>query len=173
MDTASAMKATWSTTWVQLSSLLSRTPNEAETVRPLAQMASKPVSSTIRAESPSWASMRKAISGRVNRRRRWLVVRMSGQAHLSLDGAGQGTERRLQLGDDREVVVADHVEHLDGDPLGPPRRGQLAGLPVIFGALVAAVSQQQPHRSRRQGHGAVAPRALGREREHVVQVTER
>src|SRR5215813_11291011 len=69
------MKATCSTTCVQESSLLSRTPKEAETVRPLAQIASKPASSTMRADNPSWASMRKAMSGRVTMCRSWVVVR--------------------------------------------------------------------------------------------------
>jgi hypothetical protein len=50
--------------------LLSRTPRAAETVRPDAQIAGKPDSSTIFAESPSWASMRKVSSGDSRRDRK-------------------------------------------------------------------------------------------------------
>ncbi len=64
----SVMNATWSTTCDQDSSLLSRTPKAAEIVSPLPQTPSKPASSTMRAESPLCASIRKAISGRVSRR---------------------------------------------------------------------------------------------------------
>src|SRR4051812_8822423 len=53
---ASAMNSTTSMTCVQLASLLSRTPNCAEIVRPLPQIARKPASSAIRAERPLWAS---------------------------------------------------------------------------------------------------------------------
>ena len=59
------MKATWSVTCDHESSLLSLTPKAAEIESPLPQIPSNPASSAIRAESPLWASMRKAISGRV------------------------------------------------------------------------------------------------------------
>src|SRR5258708_7595920 len=70
------MNPTWSTTWVQDSSLLSRTPNEADIVSPLAQIPSKPASSTMRADSPSCASMRKVSSGRVMSWRNRVVDRI-------------------------------------------------------------------------------------------------
>src|SRR4030095_16317558 len=57
------MNASPSRTWVQEASLLSRTPSAAETVRPDAQMAGKPASSTILADRPSWGSMRNARAG--------------------------------------------------------------------------------------------------------------
>ena len=57
------MNSSTSRTWVQEASLLSRTPSAAETVRPDAQMPGKPASSTILADRPSWASMRKVSSG--------------------------------------------------------------------------------------------------------------
>src|SRR5213592_1900687 len=76
------MKATWSTTCDQDSSLLSRTPNDAEIVRPLPQMPSKPASSTMRAERPLCASIRKAISGRVISRLSTVVGRSLGLSIL-------------------------------------------------------------------------------------------
>ena len=56
MLAASDMNSSRSRTCVQLTSLLSLTPNCAEMVRPLAQIPSKPVSSTIFALSALWAS---------------------------------------------------------------------------------------------------------------------
>ena len=66
---ASAMNSSTSSTWVHEASLLSLTPRAAETVRPDAQIAGKPASSTIFADSPSWASMRKVSSGDSSRER--------------------------------------------------------------------------------------------------------
>gem|GEM_PF-5446668 len=53
---ASAIYSAISSICVQLASLLSRTPSEAEIARPLAQMALNPASSAIRAERPLCAS---------------------------------------------------------------------------------------------------------------------
>ena len=52
MSVTSAMNSSISTTWVQLASLLSRTPNCAESVSPLAQIPANPASSTMRALMP-------------------------------------------------------------------------------------------------------------------------
>src|SRR6185312_5246237 len=54
------MYSTTSSTWVQLASLLSRTPSDAEIDRPLAQRPSKPASAAMRAERPLWASIMKS-----------------------------------------------------------------------------------------------------------------
>jgi hypothetical protein len=62
MRAASVMNSSVSTTCVQLSSLLSRTPNCADSANPLAQIALHPDSSTMRADSPLWAS---SITSRV------------------------------------------------------------------------------------------------------------
>ncbi len=62
---ASAMNSMTSRTWVQLASLLSRTPSCAEIERPLPQIPLKPASSTIRAERPLWASQRNSRRGEV------------------------------------------------------------------------------------------------------------
>jgi hypothetical protein len=55
----SLMNSAISTTCVQLASLQSRRPRLAAMERPLAQIPSKPASSTILALRPLWASMRK------------------------------------------------------------------------------------------------------------------
>jgi hypothetical protein len=52
------MNSSTSTTWVQLASLLSRTPSCAEIDRPEAQIPLKPASRTMRADRPLWASIR-------------------------------------------------------------------------------------------------------------------
>src|SRR4051812_4488865 len=59
---ASVMNSTTSITWVQLASLLSRTPSCAEMVRPLPQIAEKPASSAIFADSPLCASQTNSSS---------------------------------------------------------------------------------------------------------------
>ena len=58
MRLASAMNSTTSSTWVQLASLLSRTPIAAEIERPLPHRPRKPASSAMRAERPLCASIR-------------------------------------------------------------------------------------------------------------------
>jgi hypothetical protein len=63
MRVASLMYSRTSSTCVQLASLESRTPSDAEIDRPLAQIAPKPASSTILALRPLWASIRKPIPG--------------------------------------------------------------------------------------------------------------
>src|SRR5918993_2681045 len=63
IDVASAMNSSTSRNCVQDASLLSRTPSEAEIDRPDAQMPWKPVSSTIFADRPLWASIRNDRSG--------------------------------------------------------------------------------------------------------------
>src|SRR5215831_691478 len=156
------MKATWSTTCVQESSLLSRTPKDAETVRPLAQMPSKPVSSTMRADSPSWASIRNAISGRVTRRRSWVVVRTvilpsgaNGRAEsiaelMRREGdAAHGGFLRGDLGEDEvRALAAERAPHRLRDGLRLRDRGHRP----VAGRLGEAV---QPHLA---GNGALAPR---------------
>jgi hypothetical protein len=69
MVVASDMNSRISRTCVQDASLLSLTPSAAETARPDAQMPRKPASSTIFADRPLWASMRKESSGEVSSRR--------------------------------------------------------------------------------------------------------
>src|SRR5271154_4458117 len=56
------MNSSWSTTCVQLASLLSRTPNCAEIDNPEAQIPLKPASRTMRADNPLCASMRNSNS---------------------------------------------------------------------------------------------------------------
>src|SRR5689334_23217409 len=63
------MNSSTSRTWVQDASLLSRTPSAADIERPDAQIPAKPASSTIFAESPLWASMRKLSPGERSSRR--------------------------------------------------------------------------------------------------------
>jgi hypothetical protein len=70
---ASLMNSTTSRTCVQLASLASRTPSDVAIERPLAQIPPKPASSTIFAERPLWASIRKESSA-LSTRRRSLVV---------------------------------------------------------------------------------------------------
>src|SRR5215510_6848179 len=125
------MKATWSTTCVQESSLLSRTPKEAETVRPLAQIPSKPASSTMRADSPSWASIKNAVSGRVTSRRSWVVVRTV----ILPSGANGRAESIAELM--RREGDATHGGFLRGD-LGEDEVRTLAG-------------ERAPHRLRDGG----------------------
>ncbi len=60
---ASLINSSTSKTCVQEASLLSRTPRAAEMERPLPQIPLKPASSTIFADNPLCASIRKAISG--------------------------------------------------------------------------------------------------------------
>src|SRR6476620_9019286 len=59
---ASDMNSSMSTTCVQLASLQSRTPNCAESARPLAQMPLNPASSTMRALRPLCASIKNSSS---------------------------------------------------------------------------------------------------------------
>src|SRR5215510_2845503 len=156
------MKATCSTTCVQESSLLSRTPKEAETVRPLAQIASKPASSTMRADNPSWASMRKAMSGRVTMCRSWVVVRTvilpsgaNGRAEsiaelMRREGdAAHGGFLRGDLGEDEvRALAAERAPHRLRDGL----RLRDCGHRPVAGRLGEAV---QPYLV---GNGALAPR---------------
>src|SRR5262245_6861812 len=69
------MNSTMSSTWVQLASLLSRTPSEAEIDSPLAQTPGNPASSAIRALRPLWASMRKLRDGPWNSPFKRVVLR--------------------------------------------------------------------------------------------------
>src|SRR5215510_11624665 len=156
------MKATWSTTCVQESSLLSRTPKEAETVRPLAQIPSKPASSTMRADSPSWASIKNAVSGRVTSRRSWVVVRTvilpsgaNGRAESIAElmrrkgDAAHGGFLRGDLGEDEvRALAAERAPHRLRDGL----RLRDCGHRAITGRLGETV---QPHLA---GNGALAPR---------------
>ncbi len=87
---------------------MSRTPNVAEMVSPLPQSPSKPASSTIFAESPSWASMRKAISDRVISRRS-AVVFSSMCPFPTPDHVPEG-------------IIGALGEDSEGGPLPPPMR---------------------------------------------------
>src|SRR6266850_4633239 len=138
------MKATWSTTWVQLSSLLSRTPKEADKVSPLAQIPSKPASSKMRAESPSWASIMKAMSGRVTRRRSWVVVRM-GCPPLRASARAEAVAKLVRrVGNARDIgLLGRHLREDEVWPVAVERRLHRLGDPVGVG---------------HGGHGAVSGR---------------
>ena len=72
-STASTIYSSTSSTCVQDASFASRRPRLAETLRPEAQMAWKPASSAILAESPLCASIRKERSGELTSRRSAVV----------------------------------------------------------------------------------------------------
>src|SRR5215472_7591563 len=156
------MKATCSTTCVQESSLLSRTPKEAETVRPLAQIASKPASSTMRADNPSWASMRKAMSGRVTMCRSWVVVRTvilpsgaNGRAESIAElmrREGNATHGGFLCGD----LGEDEVRSLAAEP-APHRLRDSGGL-RDRGYRTVACGLGEPVQPHLAGDRALAPR---------------
>src|SRR3954469_2953591 len=97
------MYSTTSSTCVQLASLLSRTPSDAEIDKPLAQSASKPASRATRADSPLWASIMKLTwrGSSIARRR---VVRRSAWSSVIeefVDVCDDGVEIRWQERADR------------------------------------------------------------------------
>src|SRR5207249_7509103 len=67
----------------------------------------------------------------------------SAEAHLPQQQAAQGGARVLELGEDREVVQAGHVERLAGQPLRPPHRGKLLALAVILRAFEPSDGEQE------------------------------
>src|SRR4051812_11126350 len=118
---ASAMNSTTSMTWVQLASLLSRTPNCADIVRPLPQIALKPASSAIRADSPLWASQTNVRSAdessslnRVVFFNAYTFLNVRGGAEIHTDYAIGGVEVGVVVRnhDDRLAAVAQAREDL-------------------------------------------------------------
>jgi hypothetical protein len=74
MDVASDMNSRMPTTWVQLSSLLSRTACCADSARPDPQMPLKPASSTMRADRPLCASRMNSVCDDSSRFFSWVVL---------------------------------------------------------------------------------------------------
>jgi hypothetical protein len=75
MLVASAMNSRMSTTWVQLSSLLSRTACCADSASPEPQMPLNPASSTMRADRPLCASRMNSVCGDCSKPLSWVVFR--------------------------------------------------------------------------------------------------
>ena len=74
MSVASDMNSNMSTTWVQLASLLSLTPNWADRASPLAQMPLNPACCAILADTPLCASRMNSSWGDSSKRRNWRAL---------------------------------------------------------------------------------------------------
>src|SRR6478609_5998381 len=102
---ASAMYSATSTTCVQLASLLSRTPSDAEIESPLAQMALKPASSAMRADRPLCASMMKSsCAGSSRARSCWAL---DGAESAGMEEFFDGRDERGEVGGRERTDVGD------------------------------------------------------------------
>src|SRR5262245_25919754 len=156
------MNATWSTTWVQDSSLWSRTPTEADIVSPLAQIPSKPASSTMRADSPSCASMRKASSELVMSRRSRVVHRMPSEY-----SKGLLAHQRFDLVAVRAEAKKDALVDHDRGHGEPPGEAEDFGARLGVASHVAHVHRGAARLEKRQ-RGLAVGIALHGEQEHLL-----